>query len=133
MVAVLDWSYETVLAAEPVSAGKAREFVCLYLAAHDLPHLVDDIRLVVSELATNAVAHAQSSFTVTLARQNGSVRLTVQDESATLPVRGEPDLMDMSGRGLMLVALLSHAWGTTGGGSGRKSVWASFPSAQRGL
>jgi hypothetical protein len=67
---------------------------------------------------------------VILARANRSVRLTVQDESSSVPLRGKPDLMDMSGRGLMLVEMLSQAWGTSNDGSGFKSVWASFPTRQ---
>lgn len=128
MVTALDWSHETVLAAEPLSASKARDFVCLQLGAHDLPDLVDDIRLVVSELATNAVAHAQTPFVVILASANGSIRLTVLDESSSTPLRGQPDLMDMSGRGLMLVEMLSQAWGISTDANGLKSVWASFPA-----
>jgi anti-sigma regulatory factor (Ser/Thr protein kinase) len=130
MVATLEWSHETVLPAESVSASKARDFVCVHLNAHHLRHLVEDVRLVVSELATNAVGHARSPFTVTLAAENGSVWLKVEDESPTLPVRGDPDLMDMSGRGLMLVELLSQEWGTDISAQGMKSVWASFQSRQ---
>jgi hypothetical protein len=35
--------------------------------------------------------------------------------------------MEMSGRGLMLVELLSQEWGTRTDDHGFKSVWASFP------
>ena len=132
MVAVpaLDWAHETVLAADPVSASQARDFVCLHLNAHHLPHLVEDMRLVVSELATNAVTHAQTPFLVTLAKEDGSVRLMVQDQSTSVPVMGHPDLLDMGGRGLILVEPLSEDWGTSTDGDGVKSVWASFPSRQ---
>jgi anti-sigma regulatory factor (Ser/Thr protein kinase) len=123
-----EWSHETVLAAEPTSAAMARDFVCLHLVAYHLLHLVEDVRLVVSELATNAVAHAQTPFTVTLSEGNGSVLLTIQDGSISAPVRSVPDVMGMSGRGLMIVELLSHEWGTSTDGHGSKSVWASFPT-----
>jgi len=113
--------------AEAVSASLARDFVCLHLVAHHSAHLVEDVRLVVSELATNAVAHAQTPFLVTLSRANGSVLLAIQDESTSAPVRSAPDLMGMSGRGLMIVELLSQEWGTSTDGRGFKSVWASFP------
>ena len=66
-----DWSHETVLAPEPISAALARDFVYVHLVAHDLFPLVEDVRLVVSELATNAVAHAQTPFRVTLSSANG--------------------------------------------------------------
>lgn len=128
MVPMADWSHETVLAAEPTSAALARDFVCVHLVAHHLLHLVEDVRLVVSELATNAVAHAQTPFAVTLSSANGSVLLAVQDESTSAPVRSAPDVMDMSGRGLVIVELLSQRWGTSTDGHGSKSVWASFPT-----
>jgi hypothetical protein len=34
--------------------------------------------------------------------------------------------MDLRGRGMLIVELLSTEWGTTTDGPGRKSVWASF-------
>jgi anti-sigma regulatory factor (Ser/Thr protein kinase) len=128
MVAMANWSHETVLAAEPRSAALARDFVCLHLVAHRLPHLVEDVRLVVSELATNAVSHAQTPFVVTLSSANGSVLLDIQDGSTSAPIRSAPDVMDMSGRGLMIVELLSQEWGTRTDAHGFKSVWASFSS-----
>lgn len=123
-----DWSHETILSAEPMSAALARDFVCLHLVAHHLSHLVEDVRLVVSELATNAVTHAQTPFVVTLSSAEGSVLLVILDESTSVPVRSVPDVMDMSGRGLMIVELLCPKWGTFTDSRGFKSVWASFPS-----
>jgi anti-sigma regulatory factor (Ser/Thr protein kinase) len=121
-----DWSHQIVLAAEPVSASLARDFVSLHLAAHDLRDLVEDMRLVVSELATNAVAHARTPFVVTLSRAHRTVLVVIQDESTSVPVSAAPDAMDISGRGLMIVELLSHEWGTSTDARGSKSVWASF-------
>lgn len=132
MVSIADWSHASVLAAEPKSVALARDFVCAHLAEHRLLHLVGDVRLVVSELATNAVAHAQTPFTVTLSSANGSVRLAVQDESTLALRRSAPDDMDMSGRGLILVESLSQEWGTSTDAGGFKSVWASFPERRRG-
>ena len=124
-----DWSYETVFPAQPTSAGLARDFVRAHLVAHRLSHLVDDLRLVVSELATNALAHAQTPFTLTLSMADRLVLLAIQDESTSVPVRSVPDLMDVSGRGMMIVELLSEEWGTSTDSLGVKSVWASFSSA----
>lgn len=131
MLPVTDWSHQIVLAAEPTSAALARDFVRLHLVAHDLRYLVEDVRLVVSELATNALAHAQTPFVVTLSRADGSLLLDIQDESTSAPVRSAPDVMDMSGRGLMIVELLSQEWGTSTDAHGFKSVWASFPDGSR--
>ena len=70
------WSHETILAAEPVSASKARDFICQHLVAHDLLYLVEDIRLVASELATNAMVHARTPFILNLSEMDGVVLLT---------------------------------------------------------
>ncbi len=120
------WSHQTELAAELVSASSARDFVCLHLGVHDLEHLVDDMRLVVSELATNALRHAYPPFTVTLRGDGTSVHLIVQDGSSSDPVRASAGDMDVGGRGLSIVDELSHDWGVTHGPGEAKSVWASF-------
>lgn len=131
MASIAEWSHETVLAAELVSARRARDFVRLHLAAHHLSHLVEDVSLVVSELATNAVTHAQTPFCVTLSSVSGSVLLAVQDGSAAVPVRSGSDVVDVSGRGLVIVEGLSDKWGTSADGDGHKLVWASFPERIR--
>lgn len=121
------WSHGTGFEAEPASALRARDFVCLLLIEHDLPHLVDDMRLIVSELATNAMRHARTPFIVTLQNTGASVLLTVEDGSPTVPaLANRPDPLDPGGRGLSIVAFLSDDWGVTSGRDGSKSVWASF-------
>lgn len=125
------WSHETVLEAEPVSAAKARDFICEHLVAHDLLYLVEDIRLVASELATNAMVHAHTPFVVTLSEIDGAVLLAIRDGSTSVPVRTTPQVMDSGGRGLLLVEQLSHEWGASADGSGSKSVWASFATRTR--
>ena len=131
MASVTAWWHEQIFAGEPPSVALARDFVCQHLVAHHQSHLVDDVRLVVSEIATNAVVHAQTSFGVCLSRVQGSVLLAIRDESKSPPVPSAPDVMDMSGRGLMLVELLSQEWGTRTDDHGFKSVWASFPGTVR--
>ncbi|MGH3334110.1 MAG: ATP-binding protein [Nocardioidaceae bacterium] len=120
------WSHETELPAEAVSASRARDFVAYHLVEHQLFHLVEDVRLVVSELATNAMVHAQTPFTVTLEQDEQAVLLTVHDGSPTPPVPLQPDLLDAGGRGLSIVDLVSRGWGVVEGLHGAKSVWASF-------
>jgi anti-sigma regulatory factor (Ser/Thr protein kinase) len=123
---IAGWSHETALAAEPLSASKARHFVSVYLAEHDLLYLMEEIRLVASELATNAVSHARTPFVVTLSQMDGVVRLAVQDGSTSVPIRATPRVMDLGGRGVALVESLSQDWGVSSDGFGSKSVWACF-------
>lgn len=126
MSRIPDWSHRIVLVAEPVSASRVRDFVCLHLVEHNLLDLVEDVRLVASELAANAIVHAQTPFAVTLSASDVTVLLTVRDGSTAVPVRAGPQATDMRGRGMVLVEQLSRDWGVSADGDGCKSVWASF-------
>lgn len=120
------WSHEIVLPGEPVSVLRARRFVCLHLVDHRLWYLVDDVRLVASDLAANAVRHAHTPFTVILEQASESVLLTVQDGSPSRPVHLATGLLDTAGRGVSIVELVSQTWGVAEGHGEGKSVWASF-------
>jgi anti-sigma regulatory factor (Ser/Thr protein kinase) len=127
------WSHQTVLAADAISAAKARAFVVQQLVEHRLLYLVDEIRLVASELATNAIVHARTAFTVILEGREDSVLLTVRDGSPTTPAQPEDALdgMHVAGRGLLIVNLMSQTWGVTHEDGTAKSVWASFETRPR--
>ncbi|MFW5469086.1 ATP-binding protein [Knoellia sp. CPCC 206435] len=126
MASTARWSCATTLPSDPTSASVARAFVREHLVEHDLSHLVDDMVLAASELATNAIQHARTPFDVELSRANGLVRIVVTDSSASTVTRRAPDDLDESGRGLMIVELVSHEWGTDTDRHGLSSVWASF-------
>jgi hypothetical protein len=89
-------------------------------------YLVDPVRLVASELATNALVNAQTAFTVTLAGTDQTVLLTVQSDSRALPTRHAAQAMDPSRRGLEIVGIVSLDWGTSEDGAGSEAIWASF-------
>jgi anti-sigma regulatory factor (Ser/Thr protein kinase) len=121
------WSHRTDLPGQPASVRQARDFVGAHLGEHQLPYLIDDIRLVVSELATNATLHARTPFTVTLDGLPDSVLLSVQDDSPSIPTTRNPPVMATAGRGLSIVDRVSRDWGITTPGPQRpKTVWASF-------
>jgi anti-sigma regulatory factor (Ser/Thr protein kinase) len=122
-----DWCHETTLPADPLSAGRARAFVVHHLVAHRRLSLVDPVRLVASELATNAVTHAQTAFIVTLSELDHVVTLSVEDElPSEEPNLGAIGVLDEHGRGLMIVDLMSQSWGVSTDHRGAKQVWASF-------
>jgi len=120
------WSHDTALPAEAVSVLRARQFVCVHLVEHRLWYLVDDVRLVASELATNAVRHARTPFNVSLEQADRLVLLSVDDSSPAPPVHLATDALATTGRGVSIVELLSNSWGVTENLGGGKSVWASF-------
>lgn len=64
---------------------------------------VQDILLVVSELATNAQRHAEGPYLVELDGDAKSVRVTVWDSSCTLPRVFAPDPLRIGGHGMEIV------------------------------
>ncbi len=124
------WSHETELPAAPASVSTARGFVSSHLEEHDLARLEDDVRLVASELVTNALVHARTGFLVTLEGTSGRVVLTVRDGSSAVPVRAPVGrALRPGGRGLGIVAELSDDWGVVRTRGQAKSVWASFATS----
>jgi hypothetical protein len=62
--------------------------------------LMQDAQLVVAELASNAVVHARSSFSVAACAEPFGVRISVHDASSVTPTVRENDPIAPSGRGL---------------------------------
>ena len=120
------WSHHIVLPPLPISAYQARAFVRQRLVDHGLMRLIDDVQLITSELATNAVLHTQEPFTVTLRREGPLVVLAIRDSSLLLPLPSPIQAMDTQGRGLVVVDSFSHDWGIDRRTGWAKSVWASF-------
>lgn len=100
---------------------EARKFVSSQLCAWGIGDL--DAPLLVSELATNAVLHARSDFTVTVSLTDQTVRVEVFDRNSRLPSFGTVSALAYSGRGLMLVQAMSESWGVDGHGEEGKTIW----------
>jgi anti-sigma regulatory factor (Ser/Thr protein kinase) len=121
-----------------MTPGAARRFVVDALTRWgvDGPSL-DDARLVLSELTSNAVVHACSPFSVTIRPEGSLVRISVQDTSPVRPALRDNGVMGTSGRGLRLVAALSDDWGVDvtadGRPSGRRSRCDKPPAELRAL
>ncbi len=113
-----------VFPGSPGQLGNVREFVA---RAVDGSPVADDVILLASEVAANAVVHTASgkggTFTVVVHPLNGMVRVEVHDGgSETFPdVRSAEDLAG-PGRGLGLVESLATRWGHRGDRDGRV-VW----------
>jgi hypothetical protein len=92
--------------------------------------MVADAVLVVTELVANAVAVSSDSASIGLLAHLVGPELLVEvfDRSSDVPRARctDPLMLDEDGRGLLLVAELTRAWGwhpVTGG----KVVWALLP------
>ena len=106
--------------------GAARHYVIERLAEHGVDRWPAD--LLVTELATNVIVHAGSEFEVVV-HVDGVVRVTVVDDSLTLPSRREAADYAMSGRGLQIIDQLATRWGVEPRRDGDgKVVWFELPS-----
>jgi anti-sigma regulatory factor (Ser/Thr protein kinase) len=112
----------------PASARVARDRLRAFLASWRDDDTRAAVVLLTSELVTNAVLHARSQVTVRLDVTEERLRVHVDDESPTVPVRREarPDLP--GGRGLLLLDSIAERWGVLPGATG-KSVWFEVSSA----
>ena len=107
------------------SLEQARRLVADTVTTWGLTELLEDARLVVSELATNAIRHGASPFTVSLSPTGSGLHLVVGDRSSSLPQRREPDVARCGGRGLQLVDAITARWGCDLVDGG-KLVWADL-------
>lgn len=94
-----------------LSVGEARGVVRDLLERWGYRELIDDAELVVSELVTNAVVHAETGCAVIVNRGEGGIRIEVQDQGPGWPDPQSPGAGAEGGRGLMIVSALSTAWG----------------------
>jgi PAS domain S-box-containing protein len=115
-------SAAAIVPPEPQAVASGRRFVERTLAAWARTELTDTACLLVSEILTNAVRHAQAPIGLRMHRTVQEISFEITDDNTHLPQRRLPDRDDESGRGLMLVEALASDWGTRPALSG-KTVW----------
>jgi len=122
-IAAADW-----FPGEAASVGKAREFVRAVLGVQ-WPGL-DDVLVMVSEIASNAVRHTASGdngwFDLTVTAAGDTVRVEIADRGSSSEPRIPDDGGELGvltgGRGLRIVDALAGGWGSRGDELGRV-VW----------
>ncbi|MFH9011353.1 SpoIIE family protein phosphatase [Streptomyces sp. NPDC017943] len=113
---------------DPAALTEARRMIRTAVAAWGAGDRADEIELAADELITNALMHTEGAATVTLRVLTGAerrLRVEVEDTSSALPRRREAGESGVSGRGLLLVELLTDVWGVEARGGG-KAVWCEF-------
>ncbi|WP_165396234.1 SpoIIE family protein phosphatase [Streptomyces sp. F001] len=108
--------------AEPASVREARRAARERLACWGLEDQAVVAELVVSELATNVIRHAQGPIRLRLILDR-VLTVEVSDDADTAPHLRHARLQDEGGRGLFLVASFASRWSTRYGESG-KTIWA---------
>ena len=83
----------------------------------------------VSELATNCIRHANVGFELTVMRSGGQIRVEVTDAARGEPTMRSPGPEDPSGRGLLIVNMLSTSWGVEHAPVRGKTVWFTYAGA----
>jgi anti-sigma regulatory factor (Ser/Thr protein kinase) len=111
------------LPADLASAGRARRFVAECASQMGRDGVVEVAQLLVSELVTNAVAHAGTAVAIECAPTAGGLRISVSDGSSHIPRPQQPDVWSERGRGLVLVDTLASRWGADPQPGNGKAVW----------
>lgn len=101
------------------------------LTAWQLAHVDEAAALLVSELVTNAIRHAEGIDVVTVNLHAGRtwLRIEVQDADRHWPEPRIPGRHDESGFGFILVDALASNWGVRETEAG-KAVWAELDTRQ---
>ncbi|MFC9429667.1 ATP-binding protein [Streptomyces sp. NPDC056987] len=128
------------LPSEPASVPTARRYVADLLTGWGLPEeaaTADTVRLIVSELATNAVQHTfgrSPTFTVEVRLDREErLRIGVTDSHPRWPQRLPAAVQQDNGRGMVIIrSLTAEAGGrlsVTPTEEGGKTVWIALPWA----
>lgn len=113
-------------AVERASPGRARRLALSALAEWGCgPGVLQDVAVIVSELASNAVLHAASSFSLSVTLDGSLLRIAVCDASPLSATMSDGGLSPRPTHGLGLVEALSLRWGAEATAQG-KAVWAEL-------
>jgi anti-sigma regulatory factor (Ser/Thr protein kinase) len=119
---------QTHLAPVPAAAAKARDFATGALRDWHMADLSWPVRLVTSELVTNALQHSASVVDLTVSHVNTRVRIAVRDHGGGAPaiphIPEAEAAAQPSGRGLQLIQAVTRAWGVFPTRVSGKTVWA---------
>jgi two-component sensor histidine kinase len=114
----------------PGSAAEARRFSLTALAEWDLATLGDTVSLLVTELVSNGVRHAQTSLELVLSFDGQCLRIAVTDGDPRPPVTRTREKLSVGGWGLTLVESLSTQWGTDIDDAQGKTVWFEIDTTE---
>ncbi|MEU8571652.1 ATP-binding protein [Streptomyces pathocidini] len=126
------------LPSDPASVTTARRYVSDVLMEWGLPETAeaaDTVRLIVSELATNAIVHTlgqSPTFTVDVRlERDEQLRIGVTDSHARFPRRLPAAVQQDNGRGMVIIRWLTAESGgklsVTPTAEGGKTVWIALP------
>jgi anti-sigma regulatory factor (Ser/Thr protein kinase) len=120
---------EVAIGAGLDAPAMARAAIAPWLASRVSEKLLGDAQLLLSELVTNSVVHAQlppgAAIRISVEISDGFVHLEVEDSGAGTAVAAQrPDRERGGGFGLFLVETLAERWGSRH--EGGTCVWAEL-------
>ena len=116
--------------AAPHTVAEVRRLARCALEETGAPQL-PELDLVVTELAANAVRHANTRYRVAIEVRPDAVVVEVHDACERLPERRTPAPTEGGGRGLLIVESVARRWGVKPLGEQGKTVWAELPLARQ--
>ena len=117
---------ERVLAAELSSPGEARALLRAVLAAAGRSEWADAAELALTEVVTNTVLHARTPAEVVVEVDDARLLVEVTDRNPTMPSPRAYDAQATTGRGMALVAAVTHEHGVRPAEPTGKTVWFAF-------
>jgi anti-sigma regulatory factor (Ser/Thr protein kinase) len=103
--------------------GRLRRISAAKLRLWGLAALMDDAKLLISELVTNALQHSDGEIEFRLVVTLRGLLISVNDGSAHRPQLCVVGADSESGRGLFLVAALADGWGVSPDGT---TTWCTL-------
>ncbi|MEU5793196.1 ATP-binding protein [Streptomyces sp. NPDC047813] len=125
--------FQVAMPPSATCAGQARRIADALMRKWGVPSLLTgDVRLIVSELVTNAFLHSGTDvITLSMAVQDGVLRIDVRHQvTRHRPILHRPRDDDEHGRGLLLVeAIADHRQGAWGVSSDGTTTWCELSVA----
>ncbi|WP_078888432.1 PAS domain S-box protein [Streptomyces sclerotialus] len=123
-------SVDIALPATPSAVSDGRAFLTAALARWDRTEVADEACLLVSEILTNAIRHAQGPLRLRLRMSRSDLTAEVSDRTSRRPQLRLARTDEESGRGLFLVDTLADSWGTHPTDEG-KIIWFTLRLPER--
>jgi anti-sigma regulatory factor (Ser/Thr protein kinase) len=105
-------------------ATHARRWLERHMPEAAESQVVDDLKLVATELVENALVHGRGRIVLRLETRTDSMRVEVTDEGENAAIKIREQGLELGGWGLVLVDRISNSWGAF---EGTTHVWAELP------
>ncbi|MEU9367232.1 ATP-binding protein [Streptomyces avermitilis] len=116
--------FDVAFVSSPTCVRQARRITRAFLGLWNVNgELAENIVLAVSELVTNAFEHGTGDVGLRIRYLDDELRIEVTDDNPTPAELRPSGAEDVSGRGLILVAVLAQKWGVSKDG---RTTWCVF-------